>query len=107
MVNNSVTKPPIKILRPLFTLQLLILLKGNPYHATKSFLRAKINIFVYFDLGKFHHHRISSELSRKVRVSEESLILRFGGQVSSRFKLKWVEEVKLDRESVFDDCSIA
>ena len=52
-------------------------------------------------------HRISSELSRKVRVSEESLIFRFGGQVSSRFKLKWVEEVKLYRKSVFDDCSIA
>ena len=29
-VKNSVTKPPIKILRPLFTLQLLILLQGNP-----------------------------------------------------------------------------
>ena len=55
----------------------------------------------------FGIHRISSELSRKVRVSEESLILRFGGQVSSRFKLKWVEEVKLYRKSVFDDCSIA
>ena len=52
-------------------------------------------------------HRISSELSRKVRVSKESLILRFGGQVSSRFKLKWVEEVKLYGKSVFDDCSIA
>ena len=52
-------------------------------------------------------HLISSELSRKVRVSEESLIVRFRGQVSSRFKLKWVEEVKLDRINAFDDCSIA
>ena len=40
---------------------------------------------------KIGPHCISSELLRKVRVSEESLILRFGGQVSSRFKLKWVQ----------------
>ena len=36
MVNNSVTKPPIKILRPLFTLQLLILPTRNPFHSPKS-----------------------------------------------------------------------
>ena len=35
MVKNSVTKPPIKILRPLFTLQLLILLERNPLHTPK------------------------------------------------------------------------
>ena len=52
-------------------------------------------------------HCISSELLRKVRVSEEILILRFEGQVSSIFKLKWVEEVKLCRKKSFDDCSIA
>ena len=52
-------------------------------------------------------HCMSSELSRKVRVSKESLSLRLGGQVSSRFKLKWVEEIKLDRKNAFDDCSIA
>ena len=34
-VKNSVTKPPIKILRPLFTLQLLILLERNPFHTPK------------------------------------------------------------------------
>ena len=50
-------------------------------------------------------HCISSELSRKVHVSKESLILRLGGQVSSIFKLKWVEEVKLYRKNAFDDCS--
>ena len=52
-------------------------------------------------------HRISSELSRKVRVSTESNSLRLGGQVASRFKMKWVEEVKHYRKNAFDDCSIA
>ena len=32
-VKNSVTKPPIKILRPLFTLQLLILPARDPFQA--------------------------------------------------------------------------
>ena len=50
---------------------------------------------------------IEMRVSQKSGVNEESLILRFEGQVSSRFKLKWVEEVKLYRKSVFDDCSIA
>ena len=52
-------------------------------------------------------HCISSELSWKVHVSKESLILRLGGQVSSIFKLKWVGEVKLCRKNAFHDCSIA
>ena len=34
-VKNSVTKPPIKILRPLFTLQLLILHERNPFYTPK------------------------------------------------------------------------
>ena len=34
-VKNSVTKPSIKILRPLFILQLLILLEKNPFHTPK------------------------------------------------------------------------
>ena len=34
--NNSVPRPPIKILRPLFTLQLLILPTRNPFHGPKS-----------------------------------------------------------------------
>ena len=34
-VKNSVTKPPIKIPRPLFTLQLLILHEMNPFHTPK------------------------------------------------------------------------
>ena len=33
---NSVTMPPIKILRPLFTLQLLILPTRDPLQAQKS-----------------------------------------------------------------------
>ena len=61
----------------------------------------------HFCFQIFTKHRISSELSRKVRVSKESLSLRLGRQVSSRFKLKWVEEVKLYRKNTFDDCSIA
>ena len=52
-------------------------------------------------------HRISSELSRKVRVSKDSRSLRLGGQVASRFKMKWEEEVKLYTKNAFDDCSIA
>ena len=32
--------------------------------------------------------------------------LRLGEQVASRFKMKWVEEVKLYRKNAFDDCSI-
>ena len=34
-VKNLVTKLPIKILRPLFTLQLLILHERNPFHTPK------------------------------------------------------------------------
>ena len=34
-VKNSVTKPPIKILRPFFTLQLLILRERDPFHTPK------------------------------------------------------------------------
>ena len=34
-VKNSVTKPPIKNLRPLFTLQLLILPEKDPFHTQK------------------------------------------------------------------------
>ena len=45
-VKNSVTKPPIKILRPLFTLQLLILQMKDPFHAKKK-LRAKIEVFAF------------------------------------------------------------
>ena len=33
---NLVTRPPIKILRPLFTLQLLILPTRDPFHAQNS-----------------------------------------------------------------------
>ena len=36
MVKNSVTKPLIKILRPLFTLQLLILLERDPFHTLNA-----------------------------------------------------------------------
>ena len=32
---NSVTRPPIEIRRPLFILQLLILLERNPFHTPK------------------------------------------------------------------------
>ena len=35
-VYNSVIRPPIKILRPLFTLQLLILPTRDPFHTPKS-----------------------------------------------------------------------
>ena len=35
---NSVTRPPIEILRPLFTLQLLILPTMDPFHAQKSYI---------------------------------------------------------------------
>ena len=39
---NSVTRPPIEILRPLFTLQLLILPTRDPFHAQKSLKNAEI-----------------------------------------------------------------
>ena len=39
---NSVTRPPIEILRPLFTLQLLILPTRDPFHAQKSLINAEI-----------------------------------------------------------------
>ena len=67
-----------------------------------AFVKGFRNPILYEEL-----YRISSELSRKVRVSKESLILRLGGQVSSIFKLKWVGEVKLCRKNAFHDCSIA
>ena len=35
---NSVTRPPIKILRPLFTIQLLILPTKDPFHALRKIL---------------------------------------------------------------------
>ena len=58
-VKNSVTKPPIKFLRPLFTLQLLILHERNPLPYPKMLkLRAKIKDLYYFDLNlQFHHGR--------------------------------------------------
>ena len=39
---NLVTRPPIEILRPLFTLQLLILPTRDPFHAQKSLKNAEI-----------------------------------------------------------------
>ena len=39
---NSVTRPQIGILRPLFTLQLLILPTRDPFHAQKSLINAEI-----------------------------------------------------------------
>ena len=45
---NWVTRPPIKILRALVTLQLLILLNKNPFYAQKKLkLRAKIEVFAF------------------------------------------------------------
>ena len=43
---NSLRKPPIKILRPLFTLQLLILLERDPFHTPKCINQGqKLRIF--------------------------------------------------------------
>ena len=45
---NLLTRPPIKILRPLFTLQLLILPTRDPFQAHKKLkLRAKIEVFAF------------------------------------------------------------
>ena len=46
---NSVTRPPIKILSPLFTLQLLILPTRDPFHAQKSYIYEQKLSFLYFD----------------------------------------------------------
>ena len=45
---NLLTRPPIKILRPLFTLQLLILPTRDPFRAHKKLqLRATIEVFAF------------------------------------------------------------
>ena len=45
---NLVTRPPIKILRPLFTLQLLILLTWGPFHGPKSLNQEqKLRAFIF------------------------------------------------------------
>ena len=43
---NSVTRPQIKILSPLFTLQLLILPTRDPFHAQKKRKGGKLRVYI-------------------------------------------------------------
>ena len=57
------TRPPIKILRPLFTLQLLILPTRDPFQAHKKLkIRAKIEIFAF----KLTHSMVKPQIEVKI-----------------------------------------
>ena len=51
---NSVTRPPIEILRPLFTLQLLILPTRDLFHAQKGLINVTPNVTLNVTANVMH-----------------------------------------------------